>query len=164
LYTSRLIIRPFTIDDIDIAHAMNLDEAVSQYTGDGGVVSYDETARRIKEDVLTDYEKYGYGRMAVCLKSTKEFIGFCGIKYLSDIDKVDIGYRFFSKFWGRGYATESAKACLNDAIERLQLQEIIAFVLPENKGSIKVLEKLSFRYSHDIMEEGELARYYVFNV
>ena len=67
--TDRLVLRPMTIEDIDANYAMNMDEAVSVYTGDGGVVSKEEIERRIKDDVLGDYKKYGYGRLAVELKA-----------------------------------------------------------------------------------------------
>ena len=68
---------------------MNLDAEVSKYTGDGGVVSKEEIERRITENVLGDYKKYGYGRLAVELKEENKFIGFTGLKYLDDMDEVD---------------------------------------------------------------------------
>ncbi|MBR9919538.1 MAG: GNAT family N-acetyltransferase [Bacteroidetes bacterium] len=158
--TERLLIRPFTPADIDAAYAMNLDTEVSRYTGDGGVVSREEMERRIHEDVFGDYEKHGFGRLAVELKSEQKFIGFTGLKYLADLKEVDLGYRFMSPYWGKGYATESAKASLHLGFETLDLDRIIAMVLPENKASIRVLEKLNFVYEKDIVEEGMLARLY----
>ena len=61
---------------------------------------------RISEDVLGDYKKHGVGRFAVEIKSTGDFIGFAGLKYLEDYKEVDIGYRFISEHWGKGYATK----------------------------------------------------------
>ena len=142
--TERLILRPFTEDDIESSFLMNLDSEVSKYTGDGGIVSFDEIERRIREDVMGDYERNGYGRFAVELKETAEFIGFCGLKYLPDLDETDLGYRFMSEFWGQGYATEASKACLDFGFKDLGLKRIIAMVLPENEGSIRVLDKLNF--------------------
>lgn len=156
--TDRLIIRPFTIEDIEPAHRMNLDQDVNKYTGDGGVVSEEDTKRRIVADVLGDYKKHGYGRLAVELKSEKEFIGFTGLKYLEDMDEVDLGYRFMKSYWGRGIATESAKASIKLGFETLGLSRIIAMVLPENIASIKVLEKLNFKYEKDIIEDEQLAK------
>ena len=88
--TERLLIRPFSLDDIEASYAINLDAEVSKYTGDGGIVSKAEIERRIKEDVFVDYEKYGYGRLAVELKGENKFIGFTGLNYLDDLDEVDI--------------------------------------------------------------------------
>lgn len=158
--TERLLIRPFTRDDIEPAYLMNLDTDVSKYTGDGGVVSKEETERRIIEDVLGDYQKHGYGRLAVELKSEKTFIGFTGLKYLEDLKEVDLGYRFMKKYWGNGIATEAGKASINFGFEALGLDKIIAMVLPENQASIRVLEKLQFEYEKDFIEDNLLAKIY----
>lgn len=158
--TERLLIRPFTIEDIEPSYAMNLDSEVSKYTGDGGVVSKQEIERRIVENVFGDYEKYGFGRLAVELKGENKFIGFTGLKYLEDMDEVDLGYRFMRKYWGKGIATESAIASVNFGFDNLDLKRMIAMVLPENTGSIRVLEKLNFEYEKDIVEDNQLAKLY----
>lgn len=158
--TERLIIRPFSVDDIEPSYAMNLDAEVSKYTGDGGIVTKEEIERRIIEDVFGDYEKHGFGRLAVELKGRNKFIGFTGLKYLEDMGEVDLGYRFMKKYWGKGIATESAKACVNLGFETLGLKKMIAIVLPENSSSIRVLEKLNFKYEKDIVEDNQLAKLY----
>ena len=161
--TDRLLIRPFKMEDIEPSYTMNLDTEVSRYTGDGGVVSKKEIERRIVENVFGDYEKYGFGRLAVELKGENKFIGFTGLKYLEDMDEVDLGFRFMKEYWGKGIATESAKACVNLGFEKLGLGRIIAMVLPENLGSIRVLEKLNFEYEKDIIEDNQLAKIYSLN-
>lgn len=158
--TERLLIRPFNLDDIEPSYAMNLDAEVSKYTGDGGIVSKKEIERRIIENVLGDYEKHGFGRLVVELKGENTFIGFTGLKYLEDMNEVDLGYRFIRKYWGKGIATESAKACLKLGFETLELNKIIAMVLPENINSIRVLEKLNFEYKKDIIENNQVAKLY----
>lgn len=158
--TNRLLIRPFRIEDIEPCYLMNLDEEVSKYTGDGGVVSKEEIERRIVENVIGDYEKHGFGRLAVELKEERKFIGFTGLKYLEDLEEVDLGYRFMKRYWGKGIATESAKACVHLGFETLALNRMIAMVLPENAGSIRVLEKLDFEYEKDILEDDLLAKVY----
>ncbi|MCH2224845.1 MAG: GNAT family N-acetyltransferase [Crocinitomicaceae bacterium] len=158
--TERLFIRPFKMEDIEPSYTMNLDAEVSRYTGDGGVVSKKEIERRIVENVFGDYEKYGFGRLAVELKGENKFIGFTGLKYLEDMDEVDLGYRFMQEYWGKGIATESAKACLNLGFSTLGLKKVIAMVLPENLSSIRVLEKLNFEYEKDIVEDHQLAKLY----
>ena len=153
--TERLIIRPFTLADIEPSYVMNLDEEVSKYTGDGGVASKSEIERRIKENVLGDYKRHGFGRLAVELKENGEFIGFAGLKYLEDLKEVDLGYRFLSDYWGKGYATESSKACLEFGFTNLGLEKIIAMVFPDNAASVHVLDKLNFKFEKDIIEDGE---------
>lgn len=160
LETERLIIRPFTTGDVEASYEMNLDAEVSKYTGDGGVVSKKEIERRIIENVLGDYQKYGYGRLAVELKGENKFIGFTGLKYLEDMGEVDLGYRFMKKYWGQGIATESAKASISLGFETLGLKRIIAMALPENTASIRVLEKLNFVLEKEFIEGGELTKLY----
>jgi len=159
--TERLLIRRFSIEDIESSYRMNLDPEVSRYTHDGGVVSKSEIERRIIEDVMGDYEKHGFGRMAVELKKNGQFIGFTGLKYLEDMDAVDLGFRFMREFWGHGYATESSRASLNYGFTELKLEEILAFVLPRNSGSIRVLEKLGFEYSTEVVMDEIIARKYI---
>ena len=90
-----------------------------------------------------------------------EFIGFAGLKYLDDMDEVDLGYRFAKEYWGKGIATEAAKACVDYGFNKLGLSRIIAMVLPQNKGSIRVLEKLNFKFEKEMVEDGELVKVYV---
>lgn len=159
--TERLIIRPFRLADVESSYEMNLDPEVNKYTGDGGVVSLEEMRRKIVENVFGDYEKYGYGRLAVELKGVDSFIGFAGLKYLSDLKAVDLGYRFKRKYWGQGIATESGRACIQMGWEQLGLEEMLGFVLPGNIGSVRVLEKLGFQYEKEFLEEGLMVKQYL---
>ena len=151
LETKRLILRPFDLQDVEPAYQMNLDREVSRYTGDGGVQSREEIRRRIEEGVLSDYRKYGFGRLAVVDKVTHQFLGFCGLKYLPEMDEVDIGFRFLKAYWGKGLATESGKAVIQHGFFDLKLQRIIGLVLPDNIKSIRVLQKLGLTFEKDII-------------
>lgn len=144
--TARLILRPFTEADILPSYLMNLDAEVSRYTGDGGVVSLVEMGKRIRENVMGDYSRHGFGRFAVEWKTTGEFIGFAGLKYLPEREEVDLGYRLNRSYWGKGLATEAGIACLDYGWKELQPEQVIAMVLPDNKASIRVLDKLGFRF------------------
>jgi RimJ/RimL family protein N-acetyltransferase len=158
--TERLLLRPFTLDDIVPSYEMNLDAEVSKYTGDGGVVSKKEIEKRIIENVFGDYKKHGYGRLAVVLKEENKFIGFAGLKYLEDMDEVDLGYRLMKQYWEKGIATEASIACVNFGFKNLKLNKIIAMVLPDNTGSVRVLEKLGFKYDKEIIEDNQKVKLY----
>lgn len=69
-------------------------------------------------------------------------IGFSGLKYLPELEAVDVGYRFVLDVWGQGLATESGRACLAFGFDVLGLDEILALVLPGNVASVRVLDKL----------------------
>lgn len=150
--TPRLLLRPFTLNDIEAAYNMNLDQEISIYTGDGGVVNYDEMERRIRGIISEDYMKYGYGRFAVELIGVDSFIGFAGLKYLPEYAVTDLGYRFKKKYWGQGIATEAGKASIEYGFNALKLKELRAYAMEENKASIKVLTKLGFIYEMDLTE------------
>lgn len=143
--TERLYLRKMTIDDADSIYLLNLDKDVIKYTGDESFKNI-ENAKLFLEN-YNHYEKYEFGRWAVIDKKNNEFLGWCGLKYTIELDEVDIGFRFFKKFWNNGYATESAKACINYGFEKYKLTKIVGRAMKENIGSIRVLEKIGLKYS-----------------
>jgi len=141
--SERLRFREFDFDDADNLYQLNLDPEVIKYTGDPPFESI-ETARLYIYN-YKDYKLNGFGRWAAELKTSGKFIGWSGLKQIES-DKVDLGYRFLKAEWGKGYATEAAKACLKYGFEKLALNEIIARADKENLASIKVIEKLGMEY------------------
>lgn len=129
--------------DAQIMFELNSDLEVIQYTGDPPFDSVEHAYETIKN--YDHYKKYGYGRWAAIRKEDNAFVGWCGLKMNED-EILDIGYRFFKKYWGKGYATETAKATLKYGFEILKLEEIIGRAAKENIASIKVLEKLGMTY------------------
>jgi RimJ/RimL family protein N-acetyltransferase len=160
LETKRLILRPFRLEDIFPSFEMERNPEINKYTNDGGVKNYEEVEKLIEKVINEDYKENGFGRFALELKETSEFIGFCGLKLLRESNEVDLGYRIKMKYWGRGIATEASKVSLDYGFNKLQLREIVAFVIPENIKSIRVLEKFNFKYEDELFEEGELINKY----
>ena len=142
--TERLYLRKMTIDDADSIYLLNLDKDVIKYTGDESFKNI-ENAKLFLEN-YNHYEKYEFGRWAVIDKNSNEFLGWCGLKYTAELDEVDIGFRFFKKFWNNGYATESGKACINYGFAKYKLTKIVGRAMKENIGSIRVLEKIGLKY------------------
>jgi RimJ/RimL family protein N-acetyltransferase len=102
-----------------------------------------EHARQLLRDhPIADYRKFGFGRWAVILKSTGENIGFAGLKFLPELQEVDIGYRLLSEHWGKGIATEASRPAIAYGFDMLGLDQIIGLVDPENVASVNVLKKL----------------------
>jgi ribosomal-protein-alanine N-acetyltransferase len=141
LETDRLRLRLFNHGDVSIMYELNTDPDVIKYA-DTPVKDMDEAKQRLEEGPLRDYETYGYGRFAVELKETGKVIGFCGIKYLPEIDSPELGYRYLKEYWGRGIGTEAAKVCVDFARDDLKIEKLIALIIPENIGSIRVAEKM----------------------
>lgn len=156
--TNRLLLREFNFDDAEDFYQLNLNPNVIKFTGNSAFKDIDE-ARRFLEN-YPDYKLNGYGRWAVICKESNNFIGWCGLK-LGEVDnETDIGFRFFEDEWNKGYATESAKACVNYGFEKLQLKRVIGRAMKENIGSIKVLEKIGLEYEKDILFEEKEAVIY----
>jgi ribosomal-protein-alanine N-acetyltransferase len=94
------------------------------------------------------YQLYGFGFLATELRDTSEFIGLIGIQRMSfllpglSVPAVEIGWRLNAESWGKGLATEGARACLDLAFENFRLQKIVAFTIPANLPSRRVMEKL----------------------
>ena len=159
LETERLYLREITIEDAENAYLLNLDPEVVKYTSDEPFENV-ECARTFLKN-YDHYKKYGFGRWAVINKTDNEFLGWCGLKYTEELDEFDIGFRFFKKHWNKGYATESAKACLELGFKKFEMPKIVGRAMKENFGSIKVLEKIGLKYYKPFDFDGEAGVIYL---
>ena len=141
--TPRLYLREFELSDAASMFDLNIDKEVIKYTGDDHFSSESEALDFIKN--YDHYKIHGFGRWAVILKENNTFIGWNGLKLNEDND-IDIGFRFFRKYWGRGYASESAEAVLDYGLNVLKIDSIIGRVAPENIASVRILEKLGMKF------------------
>ena len=155
--TPRLYLREFTNKDADDFFDMNNDPEVIKYTGDAPFVSAEAAKEFI--DHYDHYKVYGFGRWALCDKTSHSFLGFCGLKYHPNQNLVEVGYRLKRKYWGNGYATESTAACLDYGFKKLNLKAIYAHADPENKASANVLTRCGMEYLFDINHDNALAEW-----
>lgn len=145
--TPRLKMREFTLDDLDAVYAFSINEDVTKYTGDLGMVKTKQDAKDVIINVWqAEYKKYGYARYALLCKETDKVIGFCGIKYLPEEQRPDIGYRMLPKYWGKGLGFEAVKATMDYAANVLRLDNVIAEAVDENIASNKILLKAGFNH------------------
>lgn len=163
--TDKLILRELTTLDAKHFFKLNSDPEVMLFTGDDPFQSVTEAEHFLEH--YSHYSEHGFGRWAVIRKSDNEFIGWCGLKMhqptlrIKTNNYVDIGFRFFRKYWGQRYATEAARKSLELGFSRFGLKEIIGRTAKENIGSIKVLEKIGLSYFKNGECEGiEDALYY----
>jgi len=147
LETDRLVLREFEVEDSNNFYELNLNPKVIQYTGDKAFQNIRATEKFLKN--YSDYKLNGFGRWAVIDKSNEDFLGWCGLKYVEKLNETDIGFRFFEKHWNKGFATESAEACLKFGFEKLNLKTVIGRAMAENFASLKVLEKLGMKYEKE---------------
>lgn len=105
-----------------------------------------ELINRLKEH----FDIYGYTYFAIDVLETGEFIGFAGLKnqeWESDFTPcVDIGWRLKKAAWGKGYATEAAKACLDAGFQTFGIKEILSFATDTNVASENVMKKCGMKY------------------
>ena len=152
--TNRLILRTFNHEDASLIYDLNHDPDVTQYTHDP-VRDLNQAAEILEKVILPQYTLYRLGRWAVHLKTTLGFIGWCGLKYRIEDNEIDLGYRFKKEFWGKGFATEAAIACIKYGFDVLNLKRIVGRAESENKASIAVLLKCGMFY----IGEGEVDGY-----
>ena len=127
----------------------------------------DANAARISEH----FEHYGFGLWAVEVVGIADFIGFVGLnipKFEAHFTPcVEIGWRLAYEHWGRGYATEAARAALDFAFDRLQFDEIVSYTVPANDRSRRVMERLGMTrlpaedFGHPNLAEGDPLRRHV---
>ena len=111
LETSRLYLRQFIEADAALLRQLNSEPGVLQYIPEP-IPASDEEAKEILINIILPQYKNNLGRWATHIKENNEFIGWCGLKWLKENDEIDLGYRFMPSAWGKGYATELAKAIL----------------------------------------------------
>lgn len=153
LETERTYLREMTPDDAQNAFELNSDPLVIQYTGDVSFESVEEARTFLAK--YDHYEKYGFGRWAVISKETNEYLGWCGLKYSADEDEFDIGFRFHRRFWNKGFASETALACIQLGFEKLNMETIVGRAMKENLASIRVLEKCGLSFLSDYQFDDE---------
>ncbi|MEO8149013.1 MAG: GNAT family N-acetyltransferase [Bacteroidia bacterium] len=147
LETDRLFLRQFELNDAQSFFGLNEDTEVIKFTGDSAFNSVETAENFLKS--YNHYEQYGFGRWAVILKHDDAFAGWCGLKYTPEKDEVDLGFRFFKKYWNNGYATEVATACIDYGFNQLGLTKIVGRVMNENIASIKVLTRVGMKFEKD---------------
>lgn len=148
LQTPRLILRQFTLDDAGLLLALNSNPEVLKYLHEP-LLETEEQALHVLQNIILPQYKNNLGRWAIHLKATNEFIGWCGLKYLAELDEIDLGYRLMQEFWGKGYAFEAAKHTVDYGFNQLYLKKIVGRAHIDNAASLKILEKTGMQYTKD---------------
>ena len=159
LETPRLTIRGFKTSDAQALHAIVGDPEIVKYVGDGQPISLERCEKWIVISNAT-YERQNYGAMAVIENSSLKLIGYCGLVFGDDKTTPEIIYSFIKTAWGKGFATEAAWACIQYGFEKLKLRRIIGRAMPDNIGSIRILEKCGMVYIGNEVVDGHPAMTY----
>lgn len=155
LETERLILRNWTFADAEKLFEICGDAEVMKYVGTRQPYESMEQANEFLH-WATNYEREnGFCRWAVLEKTSYEIIGSCGFARPHGTEEIELGYLFARKFWGKGFATEAAAACVQYGFEKLNFREIIAITDLKNVASQRVLEKIGFAQNRVEKIDGE---------
>lgn len=146
LETERLSLRRLTVDDAEFILALLNEPSFLRYIGDKKVRNLDDARQYILNGPIGSYERHGFGLNCVELRETHAPIGVCGLLKREELPDPDIGFALLPDFWSKGFAFEAAEAVLKDARERLKIQRILAITSLDNDASIKLLQRLGFRF------------------
>lgn len=168
--TERLILRDLRAEDIDGIYELDSNPLVHKYLGNNPITTK-KKAEDIVKFVQLQYKERGIGRFAAIEKSSGYFIGWCGLKLNSEENEAlngkqnfyDIGYRLIPKFWGKGYATESAVKMLQYGFETLKFNTIVGAAEVANVASNKVLKKIGLEFINKFKYENIPCNWYELN-
>lgn len=172
LRTERLILRPWADEDFAPFAAMSADPRVMEhFPSTLGRADSDNVASILKSDL----DIMGYGFWALEVPGEAPFIGFTGIRPVTFdahfVPAVEIGWRLATAHWGKGYATEAARAALAHGFGALGLREIVSFTTTTNIRSQAVMQRLGMThdeaedFSHPALPEGHrLSRHVLYRL
>lgn len=168
LRTERLVLRPWRDEDRAPFAALNADPQVMEHMP--------ARLSRAESDALVDrirahFAEHGYGLWAVQVPGAADFIGFVGLSRPSFeahfTPCVEVGWRLAREHWGRGYASEAARAAVAFGLGELGLEEILSWTVPANLRSRRVMETIGMRrdpaddFDHPRLPEGHPLRRHV---
>ena len=150
LETVRLRLREMNEADAPFLLEVLNEPAFVRNVGDRGVRTVDDAAQYLRERVTASYEKFGFGMWLVEMKDTGQLLGICGLIKRDALEDVDLGFSFLERFWSRGFAYEAATSALGYGWSVAKLSRVVAIVAPHNAASIRLLEKLGFRFEKKV--------------
>lgn len=147
--TERIGFSTWSAEDIESAKSLWGEKAVTRLICASGKFTEREILQRLALEIENG-RKYGVQYWPIFSLKSGDLIGCCGLRpYGEEKNCYELGYHLREKFWGKGLATEAAKAAVDYAAAVLKAESLFAGHHPENSASKKVLEKLGFRYVGD---------------
>lgn len=154
--TQRLLAARARPDDLDDLARMHTDPTVMATLG--GRVWTPEETKAFLDRVLDHWDRHGYGVWTLRAKESGAFVGRAGLrrKLIDGYEETELLYACMPEHWRQGLTTEAAEGIVAVAFERLMMPSLVAFTLPANAASRRVMEKAGFGYERDFIHAGEL--------
>jgi RimJ/RimL family protein N-acetyltransferase len=154
LQTTRLFLRKFSASDLDRLAELTSNVGFMQFSG--GSLFNREQAEAMLERLLAPERLGKPSQFAVVLRENRKLIGYCGffLQTVDNAEELEIGYRLDPDYWGKGIATEAARAVRDHAFRDLKAERVISLILPENSASKRVAEKNGMRREKETIFRG----------
>jgi RimJ/RimL family protein N-acetyltransferase len=149
LVTERLLLRGLELSDFDAYAAICADPEVRRYLGDGRPLERSAAWREMAL-LLGHWDLRGFGQWAVIQRQTRELVGRAGLWQPEGWPGLELGWILGRPYWGRGFATEAARAALDHAFASLGARRVISLIHPKNARSIRVAESLGESYERQV--------------
>lgn len=159
LHTQRLLLRMFHQADFDAYAQICADPEVMRYLGAGKPLAREEAWRQMAM-ILGHWQLRGYGLWAVQDQASGALLGRIGFFQPEGWPGFELGWMLARPYWGRGYATEGARAALHYGFQELKHEHIISLIRPHNAASIRVAERLGERLEGQTEIGGDTALVY----
>jgi len=157
--TNRLILRPPRKEDLETYAKIMGAREVGYWFPKGDGYTREESEKSL-DAILKHWDKHGYGIWAIINKANGHLIGRCGLNLIPETSEVEVDFVLTPNSWGKGYATEAAKAALAYGFRKLKLENIIALAKPENTASRRVIEKIGMHFKRNAQYWGITCAYY----
>jgi RimJ/RimL family protein N-acetyltransferase len=153
--TDRVRLRRLTLDDAPFILKLVNEPSWLEFIGDKGVRSEDDARGYLARGPIEMYARLGFGLYLTESKESAIPMGLCGLIKRESLADVDIGFAFLPAFWGRGYAHESALAVIAHAKSDFSMERLVAITSPENRKSMRLLERLGMTLEESIELSGD---------
>ena len=149
--TERLLLRGPTSADIDTWAAFLADPDVLRYLPKRAITPR-ERAGRTFNGINMGWQQHPMRDIGwvITLKGEGQLIGWCGAGTAEESNEAELVYSLGKPYWGQGYATEAARACVRFGFENTSWERIVAAIIPGNVASRRVLEHIGFVYEKDV--------------
>ncbi|OWP84787.1 hypothetical protein BWK59_03445 [Flavobacterium davisii] len=164
LETPRLIMRPLTIEDVEILHKIDSNPNVHEYLWNAPATDINQT-KFVINAILSQYIKHKIGRYGIILKETNEFIGWGGLKFNENTvnnhqDFYDIGICITQEYWNKKLGFEVFHAWIKYTFKHLNLPKLYAYTQTKNYSSNKMAEKIHMRLTNEFIYDDQNWNWY----
>lgn len=154
--TGRLVLREAVPSDAAFMLELMNEPSWRAFIERHSVTTVTGAAQYMEEKMMSAYATLGFGLWVVEILSSSTTAGICGLVKRDTLEHPDLGFAFLEEFWGRGYALEASHAVLEYAARRLEMAKVLAITDPGNRRSVRLLDRLGFRYESAFSRSGAI--------